>query len=133
MKLRTNAVINDLAYRFNVSNARILLKWMKQLDVRLKDLIFWPDRDPLQKTILECLHASFGSKVTVVIDCFELFIERPSNLKARASTWSNYKHHNTVTVLLGITSQGVVSFIIIIIIIIKPADYITKYKTNSYM
>ena len=77
---------------------------------------------------------SIGSKVAVVIDCFEVFIEPPSNLKARASTWSNYKHHNTVTVLLGITSQGVVSFIIIIIIIIiKPADYITKYKTNSYM
>ena len=29
MKLRTNAVINDLVYQFNVSNARILLSsWM---------------------------------------------------------------------------------------------------------
>ena len=34
----------------------------------------------------------------VIIDCFEIFIERPMNLKARAQTWSNYmyKHHNTV-------------------------------------
>ena len=34
-----------------------------------------------------------------------------SNLKARLSMWSNYKHHNTIKVLIGITPQGVVSFI----------------------
>jgi len=28
-----------------------------------------------------------------------------------ASTWSNYKHHNTVKVLLGITPQGVICFV----------------------
>ena len=32
MKLRSDAVTENLAYRFNVSNARSLLKWMKQLD-----------------------------------------------------------------------------------------------------
>ena len=26
-------------------------------------------------------------------------------------TWSNYKHHNTVKFLIGITPQGVISFI----------------------
>jgi len=39
------------------------------------------------------------------------FVERPSNLQARAMTWSNYKHHNTIKVLLGITPQEVVSFV----------------------
>jgi len=34
-------------------------------------------------------------KVAVILDCFEIFIERPSILKARAMTWYNYKHHNT--------------------------------------
>jgi len=50
-------------------------------------------------------------KVAVILDCFEIFIERPSNLKARTMTWSNYKHHNTVKIFLGITPQGVISFI----------------------
>ena len=50
-------------------------------------------------------------KVSIIIDCFEIFIERPSNLEARATTWSNYKHKNTVKVLLGITPQGVISFV----------------------
>ncbi|XP_048749237.2 uncharacterized protein LOC125661304 [Ostrea edulis] len=35
----------------------------------------------------------------------------PSNLLARAETWSNYKHHNTVKYLIGITPQGAVSFL----------------------
>ena len=59
----------------------------------------------------ECFHSSFGTKVAVIVDCFEIFLERPSNLQARTSTWSSYKHHNTVKVLLGITPQGVVSFV----------------------
>ena len=54
-----------------------------------------------------CFQYAFGKKVTVVIDCFEVFIERPSNLLERAQTFSSYKHHNTVKVLVGITPQGV--------------------------
>ena len=38
-------------------------------------------------------------------------MERPSNLKARAETWSNYKHNNTAKFLIGIAPQGVISFI----------------------
>jgi len=32
-------------------------------------------------------------------------------MTARAQTWSNYKHHNTVKYLVGITPQGTISFI----------------------
>ena len=58
-----------------------------------------------------CFQENFGNSVAVVIDCFEVFIERPSNLLARACTWSWYKHHNSVKVLLGMTPRGVVSFV----------------------
>lgn len=47
----------------------------------------------------------------IIIDCFEVFIERPTLLKAQAQTWSNYKKHNTAKFLIGITLQGSVSFI----------------------
>jgi len=52
----------------------------------------------------------FG-KCVIIIDCFEIFIERPTSLMARAQTWSNYKKHNTVKFLIGITPQGTVGFI----------------------
>ena len=114
LKLRLNSPIEDLAYRFGVSPStvsRILSKWLKQMDTQLQPLIIWPDRDVLQKTMPVCFQESFGKKVVVIIDCFEIFVDRPSNLSARASTWSNYKHKNTAKVLLGITPQGVISFV----------------------
>jgi len=114
IKLSINPPIQDLGYRFGVSTStvsRILLKWLKQMDIRLRDLIYWPDCEALQKTMPVCFQQSFVKKVAIVIDCFEVFIERPSSLEARAASWSNYKHHNTVKVLLGITPQGVISFV----------------------
>jgi len=114
MKLRLNCQIQDLAFRFNVSCStvsRIFLKWITAMDHCLRHLIWWPDRESLQKTMHECFRASFGTKVAIIIDCFEIFIERPSNLLARASTWSSYKHHNTVKILIGIAPQGVITFV----------------------
>ena len=114
LKLRINPPLVDLSYRFNVSPStvsRILLKWIMQMDIRLKGLIIWPERENLQKTMPNCFRLSFGKKVAIVIDCFEIILERPSNLKARSSTWSNYKHRNTAKVLLGIVPQGAVAFV----------------------
>ncbi len=60
-------------------------------------------------------HSFFSShleeKTTVIIDCFNVFIDSPSNLLAWAQTFSSYKHHNKVKVLVGITPQGKISFI----------------------
>ena len=114
LKLRTNLSNKLLGYNFGVSAStisRILLKWVTQMDIRLQGLIMWPDRDSLRKTMPICFQKAFGKKMAVIIDCFEIFVERPSNLQARAMTWSNYKHHNTIKVLMGIAPQGVVSFV----------------------
>ena len=50
-------------------------------------------------------------KTTVITDCFKVFIEKPSNLLARAQTYSNYKSHNTVKVLIGISPHGSITFV----------------------
>ena len=53
----------------------------------------------------------YGLRVTAIIDCFELFIEKPSSLLAKACTWLQYKHYNTAKYLISITPQGVINFI----------------------
>ena len=114
IKLRLNSPMQDLAFRFGVSCStvfRILHKWLTIMDIKLRPLIMWPDRENLRQTMPDCFRISFGEKVAVVINCFEVFIDRPSSLLARAATWSSYKHHNTTKFLIGITPQGVVSFI----------------------
>ena len=114
MKIKLNCQFQDLAYRFGVSVStvsRIFDKWIDIMSTRLQFLILWPQREKLIKTIPLVFRQNFGDKVAVIIDCFEVFIERPSSLIARAMTWSNYKHHNTVKFLIGITPQGVISYI----------------------
>ena len=58
-----------------------------------------------------CFKVAFGNKTTIIIDCYEIFIEKPSNLMAKSQTYSNYKSRNTVKVLIGITPQGTISFV----------------------
>ena len=50
-------------------------------------------------------------KCIIIIDCFEVFIERPTSLMVRAQTFSNYKKHNTIKFLIGISPQGSIAFI----------------------
>ena len=50
-------------------------------------------------------------KCSVIIDCTEIFIERARNLTVRALTWSNYKHHNTIKILVGMAPTGAISFL----------------------
>ena len=79
--------------------------------LRLKPIVKWPARDELLLTMPMSFRRSFKSCV-IIIDCFEVFIERPTSLKPRAQTWSNYKQQNTVKFLIGIAPQGVISFIL---------------------
>ena len=115
MKLRLNMPLEDLAYRLQVSHStlsRIFSSWLVVMDTRLFPLLSWPEREQLWMTMPQCFMYSFGKNVTVVIDCFEVFIEEPTNLLARAQTFSSYKHTCiTIKLLIGITPQGTVSYV----------------------
>ena len=113
MKLRLSLYDQDIAYRFGIHQSNVsrhFRKWIDIMFIRLKPLIKWPQREELQKTMPMDFRSSF-KKCVVIIDCFEVFCERPKPLKARAQTYSNYKHHNTVKFLIGIAPQGVITFV----------------------
>ena len=114
MRLRLNLQMQDLAYRYTVSLSTISRAFTEILDllhVNLSKAIMWPEREDLIKSMPLSFRRDYGTKVVSIIDCFEVFIERPSNLYARAQTFSQYKHHNTAKYLISITPQGSVSFI----------------------
>ena len=113
VKLRLNIGDLDLSHRFAISQAsvsRYIHKWMDILHTRLSFLIHWPERPDLMKTMPNDFRKHF-KKCVLIIDCFEVFIERPASLLARAQTYSNYKKHNTMKFLIGITPQGSVAYI----------------------
>ena len=97
MKLRLGLSQADLGYRFQISQSTVSRIFCHTIDAmfkRLQWLIKWPVRDTLQKS-MPMAFRKHCPKCTVIIDCFEVFIERPSNLLARAQTYFSYKHHNT--------------------------------------
>ena len=113
MKLRLNVCDQDIAYRFGISQSVVsknFRKWVNIMYIYLKLFIMWPGREEVLKTMPEGFRREFN-RCICIIDCFEVFCERPSDLMARAQTYSNYKHHNTVKFLIATTPQGVISFV----------------------
>ena len=112
MRLKFNLSCQDLGYRFRTHKSTISGVFSHVIEVmyvKLKPLIIWPDRDVLDTMPMDfCKHCP---SCAVIIDYFEVFLERPSNLLARAQIFSSYKHHNTVKYLIGITPQETVCFI----------------------
>ena len=56
MKLRLNVLDQDLAYRFAVSQStvsKVIKKWMEIMYICLKPFVEWPEREMLEKTMLE--------------------------------------------------------------------------------
>lgn len=115
MKLRLGLQNKDLAYRFGVTEDqvnKIIKKGVKVMAKALRFLIVWPDKEAIIRNMPKVFKRSISyQKTRVIIDCSEIFIKRPTNLLARNITYSNYKHHNTMKFLVGITPCGAVSFL----------------------
>ena len=86
MRLRLSLPVQDLGYRFGVHKSTVCRIFSSVLDVMfvlLKFLIIWPERDILRKT-LPMDFRKHCPRCVVIIDCFEVFIDRPTDLLARA-------------------------------------------------
>lgn len=105
MKLRLNLSVQDLA-----TFSRTFLKILDILYSNMSWLVKWPSREELWHSMPMSFRKLYGNKVAVIIDCFEVFLDRPSNLLAQAQTWSSYKHHNTVKFFYWDNSSGMCFF-----------------------
>lgn len=113
MRLRLSIQFEHLADQFNIPKSTcndIFKRWLDLLYTKMKFLINWPDHDASLKT-LPNIFKQYFPRLTGIIDCTELFIDRPKNLKARAEVYSNYKKHSTVKFLIACTPLGSISYI----------------------
>ncbi len=114
MRFRLKVSVDYLSCIFGVCTTTVTRAFNDTLDVLyyrlVPSLIKWPSREELRQSLPASFRESFKS-CACIIDCFEVFIERPSNLLARAQTWSSYKHHNTAKYLIGIAPQGSIIFL----------------------
>lgn len=117
IKLRLNLTFTDLGYRFQVDETTAARYFYRCLYILHKifsntKLVHWPEeRENLLQNIPSYFRSTFKEQVTIIVDCFELFCESPTELRALAQGFSTYKHHETLKFLIGISITGVIIFI----------------------
>jgi hypothetical protein len=74
-----------------------------------RDCIIWPSRELIKKFTPKSFQQSFP-RTRAIIDCSEIFIQRPRNPTVNARTYSSYKSHNTFKFLVSITPTGAFNF-----------------------
>ena len=112
VRIRKGFDVKFLAGTFGINSSqvsRIYTTWITFLSQELSFLVLWLSRSELQKCLPKRLKKF--KNVRVIIDCLELFTQKPKVPSSQKITWSNYKHWNTAKLLVGITPTGVVSFI----------------------
>ena len=113
IKLRMDLPFEFLARVTNYGETTIrdyFWKWIDLADAKLSFLIRFPDREIVTKTLPPHFKELYP-RLTSIFDCFELFIETPKSPKARAQTYSNYKHHNTLKVFICCSPLGAITYI----------------------
>ena len=85
-------------------------KWVDLMHAKLGFLVKFQDRAHIFQTIPPVFKSVFP-RLTAIIDCFEVFIHAPKNLKARAQCWSNYKNHCTVKIFISCSPLGHINYL----------------------
>ena len=111
IKIRRDYNNSHLAYLFGIDEgkvSRIFTAYAKYLGRVSQQLIVWPDKDLVQQN----LPKSFKKfpKTRIVIDATEFKMEKPYRPQAQKISWSNYKHTNTLKLLVGIMPSGAFTF-----------------------
>lgn len=112
-RIHSGLLVEDLADRFDISAAtvsRIFLAWLNLLYIVLGSINIWPSRASIDKFMPSVMKEKFPS-VRVIIDCTEIFTQKPSSLVSNTQLFSSYKNHTTFKGLIGISPHGSVTFV----------------------
>ena len=111
MKIRLGLLNEDIADRFKVSRrliSQIFSTWVRATAKVLSCMIKVWDLD----TVTTLKPKKFKSqKLHSIADATEIFIQTPKDHLLQCLTWSNYKHHNTLKVLVVIAPSSGIMFI----------------------
>ena len=112
VRLKVGLFLGDLSDRFCISTgllSKLFTTWINFLYLELPLLFPFPSQTLIRKQMPKQFKAYPTTRI--IIDGTEIFIEVPSSMKSQSQTWSQYKHHNTWKALVGISPNGLVTFV----------------------
>ena len=104
---------SHLAWLFKISKSavtRYLITWTNFCYFSLGAIPIWLSREVIDSTMPPSFKNTCPS-TRCIIDCIELFCQRPSSLSTQSCMYSHYKSHVTYKGLLGIAPSGGITFI----------------------
>ena len=113
IRIRRGFDLTELSTIFGISGphiSRIFTTWVNMLSKYFQPLIEWPSYEKIIENMPTSFQKSFPS-TRVIIDCSELYVQKPLSLDGQKATYSSYKSHNTFKFLLGIAPSGQVIFL----------------------
>ncbi|KAI8437943.1 hypothetical protein MSG28_010610 [Choristoneura fumiferana] len=112
-KIKTNDTFIQMSDEFEIPRCTIRLLFEENvymLATFLQNIVYLPSLYEIKKNLPLMLRMKY-SKVQMIIDCFEIQIEKPSKAFRRAQTRSQNKSCNTVKYLIACTAVGFIAFI----------------------
>ncbi|KAK0151618.1 hypothetical protein N1851_007076 [Merluccius polli] len=113
LKIRQNPSLALLSQVLNKPKSTVSYyfhRWLDLLYAKIGFLIHWPDRECIYQAVPPVMRAKFP-RLTSIIDCFEIRIEHPKALKARAKSYSNYKKWTTAKYLICCSPAGSITYL----------------------
>ena len=113
IRLRVGLMEQDLAYRLNVSQStvsRTIITWINFMYLELKKIPLWPPKEVVQVNMPKAFKEKY-ERTRVIIDATEVYLDQPRLPDIQQMTFSNYKNSNTFKGLIGISPDGVITFV----------------------
>ena len=111
--LKNGFTMPHVAWLFDTPKSTVsqyIITWIHFMHFSLGSIPIWPPRQQIDESMPETFKQTYQS-TRCIIDCTELFCQRPSSLFIQSSFYSSYKHHVTYKGLIGIAPSGAVTFI----------------------
>jgi len=112
MKLKLGLLNRDLASRFEISLAltsNIFHTWLNAMYRTIGKYVYWASKEEI--TASKPNRYRHRPDLRSIIDCSEIFIETPKDPLLQTSTWSDYKHHNTLKFLVAVSPNSTITFV----------------------
>jgi DDE superfamily endonuclease/Helix-turn-helix of DDE superfamily endonuclease len=112
MKLKLGLLNADLAKRFGISvslTSSIFHSWLSAMHKTIGRYVYWASKEEIVAS--KPARYRHLPDLRAIIDCSEIFIETPKDPVLQTSTWSDYKHHNTLKFLIAVAPISSITFI----------------------